>query len=353
MKRSPQARFDSRSGYTLMEVLIASVLIATLMAACWNLMSLYSGFLSAGREKVLEQQLARSIFQLIGDDIGLVSLPNRPGPTPPLPAVLPPNAESDLQLPEPLAAAFTTPTLEAVDFKADPTIEVVGTSSSLQITFLGEPPAATTVADPFAGTEMELDIAPLTTAGEARTVLYHFEAPEPGVEVLAEGLEFGLHRVEVSAFQLQEAKENQRLGLLEGAAQPGSSGGFSKLTYDAIFEPTDNLTEALATATGPTFEPTHEHAPEVMRCGFEFHDTNRWVSNWNSRQRSALPYAIRVTLWLASSAEVETVRDVVGAGSLPQGDSDALPGIRPRRYQRIIALSAAAKPEADLLGADR
>ena len=338
-----------RCGYTLMEVLIASVLIATLMAACWNLMSMYSAFITAGRDKVQERQLARSLFELITDDVQLISLPGRPGPQPPLPGVLPANAPHDFDLPEPFTGAPTT--LGDQEFQADATLELVGSGSSLQITFLAEPAAAQVTSDPLAGTELELDVEPITTAGEARTVLYHFEEPNESTELLEQSLPFGLHRIESTAFQLQNAKESGRQSLLDDAASPAQA-GFSKLTYDAIFQPVDDLTQALDAAAGPVFEPTHEHAPECVRCEFEYHDGNRWTANWNTRRRRALPHAIRVTLWLASADELDQIDAVLNAEPTVS-DEGVLPGIRPRRYQRLITFSASAKPQTDSLGGDQ
>ena len=58
-----------RSAYTLLELLIASILLAMLMAAVWNLMSMYSSFLIAGRSQAAEQQLSRSLMDLVATDL--------------------------------------------------------------------------------------------------------------------------------------------------------------------------------------------------------------------------------------------------------------------------------------------
>lgn len=348
MKRGP-CRPNSRAGYTLMEVLIASVLIATLMAACWNLMSLYGAFLRAGREDATERQLARSLFELIADDTRLVSLPSRPGPNPPMPDVLPANASRDFELPEPFSDSRSVAVSQS--FLADAALELQGSSNSLQVTFLAEPIVEENANDPFAGTELELDVEPTTTAGDSRTILYHFEAPDESGDVLEQSLPFGLHRIESTAFQLQNAREQTRPELVEDGDAVNTS-GFSKLVYDSVFEPVDDLTAALDEAGGPVFEPVHEHAPECVRCEFAYHDGNRWTGSWNSTRRRALPQAIRVTLWLVSSEELQQLEAVLNAET-PAGQDTVLPGIRPRRYQRLITFSAAAKPQTNSFGSEQ
>ena len=91
MKAGSRPRHGARSGYTLMEMLIASVLIASLMSAAWNLLSLYTDFLSAGREAAATQQLARSLFGIVSDDLQQVSLNDNQRGRAPTHILLPPS----------------------------------------------------------------------------------------------------------------------------------------------------------------------------------------------------------------------------------------------------------------------
>ena len=63
-----------RSGYTLVEMLIASVLVAALMSVVWGMMSMYNSYLTAGQSQAVEQQLVRSIMQMIESDLQSVSV---------------------------------------------------------------------------------------------------------------------------------------------------------------------------------------------------------------------------------------------------------------------------------------
>ena len=58
-----------RSGYTLMEMLIAMVLVSALMASAYGILSLYNGLLTAGKEQTESQQLIRSLHGLLEDEV--------------------------------------------------------------------------------------------------------------------------------------------------------------------------------------------------------------------------------------------------------------------------------------------
>ena len=60
-------------GYTLTEMIIAMVLVSALMSTVWGVMSLYNGLLTAGRDRTSQQQLVRSLFELINDDLTAVN----------------------------------------------------------------------------------------------------------------------------------------------------------------------------------------------------------------------------------------------------------------------------------------
>ena len=61
------------AGYTLTEMIIAMVLVSALMSTVWGVMSLYNGLLTAGRDRTSQQQLVRSLFELINEDLTAVN----------------------------------------------------------------------------------------------------------------------------------------------------------------------------------------------------------------------------------------------------------------------------------------
>ncbi len=375
----------NRAGYTLAEVLIASVLVASLMVVCWNLMGLYSGFMTAGREKVLERQIARSLFEIIRDDVRVVAAPTAAGPPPQALPTSAPSLQPSQTTTAPSVLPTTAPTPVAIEtagsgtrsnfepvepfepvqsfesfepsefdnsdnsaFAADVTTMLVGTSTSLSLTYLVDPPRA---GDAVTGDQLEgsFNIPDDSTqaSASANTIVYHFEPPAQQLATET-SLPFGLHRVEASAFAYQEAIAAQQLVRAEQSdseSEPRSSGPLSRLTFDALFQPVDAVTQGLDEIAGPVFEPTHEYVPEAVRAEFEYYDGRNWASNWNTQRRRSLPVAIRVTLWIVSAAELETASEVLSAevsASAVSADVE-LPNIRPRRYRRVISLSPQAR----------
>ena len=73
--------------FTLLEVLIASVLIAVLMAAVWHVLDLYSDMFERGERRTEESQLVRTLAQQFSDDLAgaiqdpVFIDPDSPGPT--------------------------------------------------------------------------------------------------------------------------------------------------------------------------------------------------------------------------------------------------------------------------------
>ncbi len=63
-----------RAAYTLMEMLISSVLIAALMSVIWGMLSMYNGYLTAGRQQSVERQLIRSVFSSLESDVRQVAV---------------------------------------------------------------------------------------------------------------------------------------------------------------------------------------------------------------------------------------------------------------------------------------
>ena len=376
-----------RGGYTLVEVLIASVLIAVLMGAGWNLMSLYGAFMTAGRSDVAERQLARSLFQLIEQDARLVNVPTSRSRDATFPRTVP-------ELPE---IQTLTSVLEGVNtpgdtegtsevFAVDATIEFAGASDWFRITYLAESEGEPIVASKEQGRDslrLSEDDTGDQPGGEARSVLYFFNEPE-ALTPTDQTLPFGLHRVEASAFDAQSARQQSRdadpreredgpAGFdisppsVLGPARQGletvqqvpdaedglrrglrSGGSMDRLTYDQLFQPTDSLTRALDDVVVSRFEPTHDHAPEVVRAQFEYYDGERWGDRWSTRRRRSLPTMIRITLWVVSAEELETIQSVLSEQALQGEEPDSLPGIRPRRYQRTLTLSPIALPEDSL-----
>ena len=64
----------SRCAFTLIEVLLTTVLAATLLAALWSLLSMYSKMFETGHARTEQSQLARALMRQISDDLHSVIL---------------------------------------------------------------------------------------------------------------------------------------------------------------------------------------------------------------------------------------------------------------------------------------
>lgn len=86
MRLYPRAQ-RQRAGFTLIEVLLTSVLAATLLAALWALLSMYLKLFDAGQAKVEQSQLIRTLFAQVEND--LASVVQSPPPVPIVPVLVP------------------------------------------------------------------------------------------------------------------------------------------------------------------------------------------------------------------------------------------------------------------------
>lgn len=89
MNPRPRLRRASR-GFTLIEVLLTSVLAATLLAALWALLSMYLKLFDAGQVKVEQAQLVRTLFAQLESD--LASVVQSPPAMPVVPVLISPAA---------------------------------------------------------------------------------------------------------------------------------------------------------------------------------------------------------------------------------------------------------------------
>ncbi|MGD9855631.1 MAG: type II secretion system protein J [Planctomycetaceae bacterium] len=368
-----------RGGYTLLELLVASVLIATLMAAAWNLMTMYSNFLIAGRAQAAEQQLARSLMDLLATDLRSVAPKGGAAQRQASERVNPDAATNGRLSIEPMVVR---------PFEAGRDTEMMDRSSRTEVTgliegaarlpetsFTGDGVSLTLVvarwepdfrsrpADddgdmPFAsgqdasalgefGAGSTGDVLPETpVAKEWTQVLYRFVPPRP-VRPDEGGLMSGLHRFEIPV---------EYLGLLtQGTSVFSGDVDASELSSD------DDVESDLGNALDILREQgvtgiSHEHIPEVAACRFEFLSDTGWRSTWLEAADGERPLAVRVRFKLLSSREHAELSALLGsdvaddptAGDVEfpepppsaEGETNPFAAIHPRPYERMILLGA-------------
>jgi prepilin-type N-terminal cleavage/methylation domain-containing protein len=314
-----------RSGYTLIEMLIASVLIAALMSAVWGLLSLYSSFLSAGRDDAATQQLARSLFDVVSDDLRHVAIVEGRSER-----IFASGTGKQFSLDE---SAFTTTDLLASTSGEVPvpgTQELVGTAESLMLTRLQLLDANRAAESPLiepVGSLADLNSAmpESVTVPDIVTVVYQFELPH-AANATTSRLPGGLHRVEMDSQQWQAALQS-RVDVLSVSEAESELDRF--MLESLLYGPspdarTADLSGATAADNTPDQQavPRHEHIPEVVRCRFAYFDGNAWGSRWDSRASGALPKAVRVDFSILSPSELRSMADGTQNGTVADDELD-------------------------------
>ena len=370
-----------RTGYTLLELLIASLLLVTLMAAVWNLMSMYSSFLLAGRSGAAEQQLSRSLMDLVATDLRATA---RHGKDPAA-------AETDVLSGDGAVSAASSertfdsglplaePELGAVDLFDRPASNeaIVGAASLPEFSLRGDDRSLTLIGvrqEPrFDPRQLQADRQPATLLDETTDAL--LEAPAVGSDDrfaperaaaahwtqviyrfvpprarLGDDRELapGLHRFEIPV---------ELLGMLTQTndAVAGAEDGAVELPVESTQEFPPEVAEAIALMLDEGTEGvTHEHIPEVVNFRIEYYSGESWVRHWDTGPDGQQPVAVRISARLLSSDEsdelaallrsddrVESASEVAQlaeAATNDVGTADPFEAFHPRLYQRTILL---------------
>ena len=269
----------SRRGFTLLELVVSAVLVATLLVSIWGLYRMFSVLYETGFVQTEKAQLGRSLLQQLSDDLA--------NTVPPLLEALPAEQASAA------GGSFAgSPSSRLVSCAAR--VGLVGTYHALRLDVLQTDPgqsAAETDDESLLVPQAEAEMA---ASGEIVTVVYTFEPP-PASEIEAAAAQPGLTRREVR-FQQASPGEWEALTSLEDASSLGSpsadrSSPFRKGTNQAapLDESREPSYESLAAAV---------YLPEVVALEFRYFDGQDWTDAWDSRSRRSLPTAVEVSYQL-------------------------------------------------------
>lgn len=346
----------NHSGYTLVEMLIASVLVAALMSVVWGMMSMYNSFLTTGQTQATEQQLTRSLLQMLERDLQSVSAPDtnpKVVPSleitsessaldePPASPVDPFNAD---QLSNSADSALNEPSvfagLASGNTLAIPSqVSLIGNSSSMKLSIeqptiktshvvsqtsdssdisgpVNDPaiPTSTPEPEPIAASEESISVegvAPVVS--EYQTIIWQFQAP--GMISGNQSLQAGLYRIQTESLSLHSAL-NQQDSLLEDSAAEIDASVDRTTLETLLFPPANTRAEsggATSTAEASVQNvPKFDLIPEIVSCRFEYFSGSSWASTWNSEQQQSLPLAIRVRMQLVNAADLEKLKLIFG-----------------------------------------
>jgi prepilin-type N-terminal cleavage/methylation domain-containing protein len=354
------------AAYTLIELIIAMVLVAALMSSIWGIMSLYNSLLTAGRSGATQQQLVRSLFQIIEEDVAAVVVQ----PDSHDAAMLFEDSSSDgdsvMQQAVPL-----TPLLGGQREDPPSQLSLVGTSNAMRMTLQRHvprtraPPSDIDLLNELGGgsigqtTTSNFESSP--PVPEFQTVVYQFEsfASSGG----AAELPAGLYRTQADAAEFGSLLA-QRSTAERNMSQ--SSVAISRQTLEQLlFPPDDPLADQSLQPTGESTAANVELVPEVVDCRFTYFDGQAWSSEWSASQAGTLPKAIGVSLSLATASELETLRNhsasggdngvlerefgasppVDSAGNAADDAFDSFAVVQATRFHRIILLDATPSPQ--------
>lgn len=312
-----------RSGYTLIEMIIAMVLVSALMSSVWGIMSLYNSLLTAGRDRTTQQQLVRSVFQIIEEDLGGVSRrPTDTGVAPDASVVEAfPDLSTEWPAPADLIAASTT-VQSAAQHPAQ--LSLTGNATALRLAIrqfvppASKQPSAIDLLNELGGgsaaQSATLSEGMAANVPEFQTVIYQFESATTSSTDSA--LPSGLYRVQSDSVQLQ-ALLAERSTAEEVMASDNVS--IRRPTIETLlFPPENTLDDQLSQDSVDSPAATCDLIPEVVNCHFEYFDGQSWRSTWDSDEANDLPVAIRISIDVVSTADAGQLAEQ--PGSLGQTD---------------------------------
>lgn len=253
-------RTRKTAGFTLVEMLLATALSVTLLAALWSLSSIYTDLFNKGQARVENSQLCRALMQQMTDDL-----------------------RAAIQDPIGGSTARSEGTAPVRRFG------LVGSQNELRFDVLQVTPEQgnpTPVGRSWnaSGEYTEARVP------ELRTVYYSFTS-----QTTTDGVsQSGLMRRELD---------------FETPVSPETDNSYDGLAADLLG---DYAEDDAATSTPPV-DPTDVSVmwvPEVVSAEFRYFDGNGWTSAWDSLQRKSLPVAVEVVLEIVDANDATEDRAI-------------------------------------------
>ncbi|HIE97785.1 MAG TPA: prepilin-type N-terminal cleavage/methylation domain-containing protein [Planctomycetes bacterium] len=351
-----------RRGYTLAEMLIAMILVAALMSVAWGVMSMYNSLLTAGQSQTTEQQLVRSLFQIMSEDLSAV--------------VLKAGEQSSLQSGSGVDGGLLPMEFDLEEFTAFPDVSGLETGSydgPARITLRGSPtairltirrppqqafrtPSSIDLLSELGGGSQQLDTLQEGMAvkvAEFQTVVYQLQ-PFGQTEGIS-SLPSGLYRLQSDAVEFMDLR-SQRSTMERSLSTDDVS--IDRSTLESLLFPQNDPIRDTRDDQENSSPPSYELIPEVVGCRFQYFDRQAWVQDWPESRAETLPAAVRISLDVITATELEklspaltdsdsilkeeldrsfSTTDAAGVPTRPV-DSDPWAGIVPRTFSRIILL---------------
>ena len=272
----------SRRAFTLLEVVIASLLVAVLMASVYQALFIYRKLFERGETQTEEIQLVQTLSQQLSDDlVGAIQDP-----------------------------IFIDPKSRGPSGARR--FGLFGNSTELRIDVLQIP--AFPVAPTPTAQEMENTTKPRKLqAPELRTVYYSFYQSVSADSTLPDA-RAGLTRRELD-FETPEQLDREQFTGVSDVSFTGESPA-EEVAISSGASTFDQLLEV-------GMDSAVMWAPEVVSLQFRYFDGSKWRNSWDSLARKGLPVAVEMTFAVTSIEDADTIRGTAG-GMAQAADVDSL-----------------------------
>jgi len=290
-----------RDGFTLVELLVASLIAVVLMSGLWALLRTYERLFTTGEAKVEQAQLVRAVLDQLAEDLQSAIADNAASPSGGSAAVR--------------------------------RFGLFGSSQGLQVDVLQVLPIQG-IQGPIGSQDERSGRARSPRVPELHTVQWRFEPPE-SADRGGRSAWSGLVRRELD-WETPGAG-----GSGAGTPRRSASVGFQGRIARRSGDPESFLRARFELDED---DPTILWVPEVVGVEFRYFDGQGWSDQWNSLARKSLPLAVAVTVRIrsaeAAKTETATGRTVGGgAGDLEKAEPQAAPGAvteTPSRAHRLL-----------------
>ena len=314
-----------RSAFTLFELILAIALSATLLALIGTAVNLYLVRMDSGRTRVEEAQLARSILSTIAADVRATTV----------------YQTQDISTVEQLARSITPFDPDAIDKAGEFQDSELGSPTSPSTpsspdTASGTQSSTTTMSPGLNGLvdELMLDVARLPRLDE----LYPAVPQQTSTTTTATANVPRPSDLKTVRYFIRQGTaidpSDSAATLLSPESQQGVGGLVRQSIDRAIRQVAEQSADAQLVNSGQALL-----APEVTQIQFVYFDGTTAVDTWNMQERSAMPTAIDVRIWIARDTE--------------ESESSDVPS-EPRMYSQTIELplAQAAKASASASSGD-
>ncbi|MCH2202170.1 MAG: type II secretion system protein GspJ [Fuerstiella sp.] len=323
-------------------MLIAVSLTTVLMTAVWGLMSTYATLQTAGADVAAEQQLVRSVLQLVRDDLQMVSLPAAENVqeyhdsfTAFDDVVADAVTATDRINHDTFSIVFDINNLTRNAYDGPSNVSIRGDSEVLRITVPYDGCSTTSVDDfdqlsgdlPAIDSVLPNDVTP--SVNEFQTIIYQVQ---PFGSARHSDLPPGLYRIQTNAARLQ-AMRDRRSRSDRDIVQDDLRLNRSNLE-ELLFPPADHSGSG---RNSRVKQPTCDLIPEVVGCQFEYSHGGGWRRDWTSEEAGQLPRAVRITLEVVLLRELDELQAVNVTG-VPAGRLERrlnLSFVRPQTHTRM------------------